>query len=160
MVKKSLASGVGVAAALVMVFGSGSASGKPIEWLNGKTYAKAQELVPGMLKIAAREGSYLPTEECVIFGAQTSGNMYAVNLNCNAPSAFGGHPGNSLATPEGRKAYGYRKEAARLSADYEKANAAGKEPACGQSDGVRKYCFNICTFSGECSDELAQYLGL
>ena len=159
--RKSLASGVGVAAALVVVFGSGSASA--VNEFNGQTYGKAKERVSswgGTLIISTREGSYLPTEQCLIVGTRSSGQSggkYLVDLNCNAPTAQSGHPGNSAATTEGQKAKALRDTSIRLSENYASAVAAGKPPFC---DDHVTYCQKQCQASGVCSDELLESLGL
>lgn len=170
--RKSLAGGVCAAAAFVVVFGSGSASG--IGEYNGMTYGKAVESASswgGTITIATREGSYLPTDQCMIVGTRKAGFLdssgrsqggyrYLVDLNCNDTTAMNGHPGNSLATPEGQKAFKLSKQGTALSEQYDKEVADGKPPACGQSEGTMKWCADVCQRSGSCSSELTDYLGM
>lgn len=171
-VKKSLASGFGAATALVIAFGSGLASADN-EFV-GKTYGKAAEQIQSWgatAVISSREGSYLPTEECVIVrsrkanfldssGNSQGGTKFLLDLNCNDSSALRGHPGNSVATPEGKKIQMMMEDAKAYSDNYERAIAAGKTPVCLKNDNSVQYCVTVCTKTGACSEELAQALGL
>ena len=167
--KKSLARGVGVlgsAAALVAVFGSGSASA--VNEYAGQTYEEAASSISdwGTPVIASRVGSYLPTEQCMVTGSRaanfldSSGNgrsgTVLLDLNCNDTSAFNGHPGNSVATPEGRQVKEFRDAAVRINNDFAKATAAGQTSFCEEE---ADYCQKVCEESGTCSAELLDYLG-
>lgn len=150
--KKYVATGVGVAAALVMVFGSGVAKGEPVDWLNGMTYEKAKETASyTTLKIVSRQGSYLPTEKCLVFGAQTYSGGYAVNLNCNdAYAGTTGHPGGSAATPEGN-------EANKVLGFIEVWNK-GNIDSCIKDAASAQWCLGQCDKYGTCStDTLAAF---
>lgn len=163
--KKSLVGGVGVAAALVMVFGSGTANANPYDQFAGKTYAQVQEWTNGQAKIASRVGEYLPTEECIVTGSRrmsTGGGVtLVVDLNCNDPKSAGGdgndHAGNSVMSPAGKAVAEWKDRAVRLNSNYEKSVAAGKTPAC---ESNFEYCVKVCQESGACSAELSEYLGL
>lgn len=168
--KKSLASGVGIAAALVAFFGSGSAGA--INEYVGMTYEKAAASISnwGTPVIASREGSYLPTDQCMVVGSKmasfldSSGNKQGgkvlLDINCNDTTALDGHPGNSVVTPAGQDALKWRQRAKELSADYEKATAAGKTPACAKGPDYVEWCTKVCKLSGTCSADLAESLGL
>ena len=159
--RKSLASGFGVAAALVVVLGSGTA-GAVNEYV-GLTYGDAAAQIArnsgGRAKavISTREGSYLPTDQCMIIGSRTSNGNVLMDLNCNDVAA-GAHPGNSTANPEAARIYQLRKTATRISEDYADSVAAGKTPWCDEKKA--SYCLKVCNaVSGYCSDELEEYLG-
>jgi len=169
-VKRSLAQAAVFVVALVMLLGSGVASANPYDPYVGQTYAKVAEATRGRAVIASRVGSYLPTEKCIITGSRRTGfkdssgkgsTTLLVDLNCNDPGAAGGdgsdHPGNSVASPAGKKMADLKDRAARLSTNYANAVKAGKPPACEKSfDG----CKRICEQTGACSAELNSYLGL
>ncbi len=163
--KKSLSSGVGVAAALALVFGSGLA-GANNEY-KGMTYEKAQQSITsngGSIVISSREGSYLPTERCIIIGSRRanfldtsgrrSGYTVLVDLNCNDVVA-GEHPGNSAQSQDGKKAADERRIAKFISKDYADSLASGKESWCHQHLNACKY---HCDLSGTCSGEVIDYL--
>lgn len=161
--KKSLVGVVGVAAALMMVFGA-SANANPYDAYAGRTYAQVQEATNGQAKIGTRVGQYLPTEECIVTGSRrlsAGGNTFLVDLNCNDPKSAGGdgndHAGNSAMSPAGRKMLALKEQAVSVSENYETFVAAGKSPWC-----ERNYdsCVRICEQSGACSDELLQFLGV
>jgi hypothetical protein len=158
-VKKSLASGVGVAAALVVVFGSGSAGA--INEYVGQTYEKAAASISnygGTAVIATRIGEYLPTEQCIVSGSHNSNGKVLLDLNCNDTYAGKtGHSGNSAATPEGQQALKWIQRARAISEDYAKATADGTDSYCATD---ANWCTRICQQSGTCSSELSQFLGL
>jgi len=167
-VRQSVIGGVGVAAALALFIGSGTANA--VNEYKGMTYEKAASQINaggGTVVIATRDGSYLPTEKCIVTASRkakaldgsgrSQGVRFLLDLNCNATSAQSGHPGNSLATPEGVKAKQMRDLADAYSVDYAKAVAAGKNPSCANKV---KWCQRVCTTSDACSAELSQYLGL
>ncbi len=171
-VKKSLASGVCVLAALVLPFGSGSAGANPYDPYAGQTYDKASQSISssgGTVVIASREGSYLPTEKCVVTGSRNAGfrdssgnsqgNKVLLDLNCNDTSALNGHPGNSVATPEGKTVLQARETAKSLNEDYAASAAAGKQSYCElNADNCRSFCQS--RGAGLCSAELLQALSL
>jgi len=168
-VRKSIASGVGVAAALAVVFGA-SANANPYDQFAGQTYAKVQESTNGKAKIASRVGEYLATEDCIVTGSRRLGFLDSsgggnttimVDLNCNDPRSAGGdgndHAGNSVMSPAGKRIAELKDRSARLSQNYEKAVAAGKSPTCEQYFDA---CVKICQQSDTCSSELLEYLGI
>jgi hypothetical protein len=162
-VRKSLASGVGVAAALVVVFGSGNSSADG-EY-NGQTYAKVAESFKsfnGTLIIATRVGSYLPTEQCIVVGSRkTPGSApgWLLDLNCNDTSALNGHPGNSMTTASAQKVHQIQATAKNINRDFAKSTAAGKPSWCEEHlESCQKFCAN--NGAEYCSDEVKQFLGV
>jgi hypothetical protein len=159
-VKRFIAGGIGGAAALMVMLGTGSAHAN--DEYAGMTYAQAMEYINGYggaSVIGTREGSYLPTEECIVISNRKQNGKVLFNLNCNDTSALNGHPGNSVASPEGKKALQARDTAKSLNEDYAAATAAGKQSYCEQN---AESCASFCQTSGEglCSQELMQALGL
>lgn len=139
MVNKTLARGaavVGGVAALVVGFGSGSASA--VNEYKGMTYADAANQISsfgGTVVIATREGSFLPTNRCIVVGSRSTsflnssgrnpGSMVMLDLNCNYMFALPGVPGNSVASPEGR--------AARAAAEQQAAEQQAQAQAAAQA---------------------------
>ena len=168
--KKSLARGVGVAAALVAVCGSGVASAN--NEYKGQTYEKAAGSISkwGTPVISSRVGSYLPTEKCIVTGSRKGdflnssgkrqGGIVLLDLNCNATTAASGHPGNSAATPEGKQAALWISRANTINENFAKATAAGQTPTCAKDDKYIRFCTRICQESGKCSPEVLDFLGL
>ncbi len=167
--KKILAGAVSGAAALSVIFGAGPAVAD--NEYKGQTYAQVQERTRNRAVISSRTGSYLPTEECIVTGNRrasfldSSGNASAkilVDLNCNDLSTPGGdgldHPGNSAASPEGRRVVQLKERSAQLSRNYSQAVKAGKSPVC--EGAAYPDCQRICQQSRACSTELETYLGL
>ena len=165
--RKSLSSGIGVAAAVAFLSSAGLADAN--NEYKGLTYAKAQESITssgGSIVISSREGSYLSTENCIVIGSRRanfldtsgrkSGYTVLVDLNCNDVVA-GGHPGNSAASADGKQAAKVRKYAAQVNKDYEESLAAGKPSYCETHNSGCKW---ICEQSGQCSSELLQFLGM
>ena len=56
--------------------------------------------------------------------------MLLINLSCNDTSAFNAHPGNSVATPEGRQVANLREEGRSIGENFAAATAAGVAPTC------------------------------
>jgi hypothetical protein len=161
-VKKILAGVVGGAAALAVIFGAGSAVAD--NEYKGRTYAQVQESTNNRAVISSRVGSYLPTEECIVTGNRratdgTGSAKILVDLNCNDTSALNGHPGNSVASPAGKKALEDRERADNLSKNYARAIEAGTTPNCLSNEGAIRYCINLCNQSKTCSVELLEALG-
>ncbi|WP_313672961.1 hypothetical protein [Mycolicibacterium sp.] len=168
--KKRLAQGVGVAAVLVSVCGSGVAGA--VNEYKGLTYEKAAASISrgGTPVIASRIGSYLPTEKCIVTGSRTGGfldssgnsrrGIVLLDLNCNAPAAASGHPGNSAATPEGKDAMKWISRANNINKDFAKAAETGAQPICAKDDTYRNFCIRICETSGKCSGDVLDFLGL
>jgi hypothetical protein len=145
-------------AALVILFGSGSA-GAYNDYV-GRTYEQAATSIKNRGKyavIATRQGSYLPTEKCVVVGDRYQGNNVLLDLNCNDVVATPGHPGNSVASPTGSRAQLMRDRANRFSENYAKAVAAGEQPYCGKEPA---WCQAVCKESDKCSPELLKFLGM
>lgn len=120
------AGAVGAAAVSLLTFGAGTAAA--INEYAGQTYADATQAISSAGQtavIASREGSYLPTDQCMVTGSRSAnfldssgvngGGRVLLYLNCNDTYAHDGHPGNSLGSPEGR--------AAKADADAKQAEA-------------------------------------
>ena len=157
--KKTLVSGVGCAAVLVALFGSGSAAANPWDDYAGQTYEEAASSISdwGTPVIATRVGSYLPTEQCMVTGSRSANGTMLLDLYCNDTSAFNGHPGNSVATPEGKNVKLMRDSGTSYSEQYAKAVAEGQDFWCGEEV---EWCQKVCTEGGTCSAELTEFLGL
>ena len=84
------------------------------------------------------------------------GGTVLLDLNCNDTSAFNGHPGNSVATPEGRQLKASRDTGVKINNDFTEATAAGQTSWCEENADD---CKRICEESGTCSAELLDYLG-
>ncbi len=158
--KRFIAGGISGAAALMVTFGTGSANA--INEYAGMTYEKAVAQIQsygGTAVIATREGSYLPTEKCIVSSSRSQGGKALLNLDCNDTSALNGHPGNSVVTPEGKKALQIRQTAKSLNEDYAAAAAAGQESYCEKN---AENCIGFCEGQGVglCSQELMEALGL
>ena len=152
--RKILASVFGGAALFAAICGAAPANAG----YEGLTYAQAVEYMSahgGTAIIATREGSYLPTEQCIIVRSRDSGSKTYLDLNCN-DIVSGEHPGNSVATPAGAKAKTLRTQSENISKDYAKAIDSGKSPWC---DNYMSYCKSVCKQSGTCSSELLEYIG-
>lgn len=172
--KRRLVSGISTAAALMAMFGPGLAGAN--NELNGMTYAKAQEKVSSfgnIISIATKTGSYLAMDDCMVVGTRKadfldssgrkpSNTTWLVDLNCNDLSALNGHPGNSAASPEGKKVQVAVRQSYTISKDYAKATAAGTTPVCFRDDGggSTRWCVQVCTTSKSCSPELNAALGI
>lgn len=161
--KKSLASGVGVAAALMVMVGAGSANANPYDSFAGQTYAAASESISGWggtVVIASREGSYLPTDECMVTGSRNSSGRVLLDLDCNDTYAGKtGHPGNSAATPAGQAALKVRQSAKSLNDDFAAATEQGSQSYCEQN---ADNCIGFCQGEGAglCSSDLMAFLGI
>ena len=159
--KKSLASGVGVAAALVVVVGSGLA-GATNDYV-GQTYEQASSSINGWggtPVIATREGSFLPTEQCIVTGSRSSTHGTLLDLDCNDTYAGKtGHPGGSAVTPSGQAALKVRQTAKSLNEDFATATAQGSKSYCEEN---AQNCADFCQGDGAglCSPELMQFMGL
>jgi hypothetical protein len=165
-VRKFLSGGIGATVAVAFLFSAGPANA--INEYQGLTYEKASDSITsngGAIKIASRQGSYLPTENCVITGSrranfldasgQSSGYTVLVDLNCNDVVA-GERPGVSAASEEGRQVASYRRVAKYISKDYADAVAAGKESWC---ELHLRACEYNCKQAGTCSSEVMEFLG-
>jgi hypothetical protein len=167
--KKAIAGGVGVAAALMVVFGSGSASA--VNEYAGQTYDKATQAISSAGQtavIATKEGSYLPLAQCEVVGSRTAsfldssgqkqGGKVLLDLNCNDTSALNGHPGNSVTTPEGGKVHQTQNTAKQINQNYADATAAGQKSWCELNSSD---CAQFCNNAGQglCSPEVMQLLG-
>ncbi len=161
--KKTLARGVVVAAALVLVFGSGS-GGANIGY-DGLTYEDASSRIKasgGTSVISSRVGSYLPTEKCIVKGSRysssPSGRSILLDLYCNDASALKGHPGNSVATPQGKRDLYAKNTSTFINDDFVKTTAAGEQSWCEKNfDNCKRFC--TTTGLDWCSAEVLQLIG-
>lgn len=157
--RKSLAGGFCIVAALVLALGSGSAQAG----FEGQTYGEAAATITSWGAtpvIAARNGSYLPTDQCIVIRSYKSpqdGGKMLLDLNCNEIAAVYGHPGNSATSSQGKAVQARRDSAARISSNYAQAVAAGQQPYCASDvEG----CINVCEAARSCSEELVEFLGM
>lgn len=99
----------------VVLAGAGVASASPS--VVGMTFDKAQEAVEDAgltAEVSTTTGAALPQSECIVvnqvvraavtFGREYTPTKMLLSLNCNATLATAGHPGNSVASPEGHEA--------------------------------------------------------
>lgn len=167
--RRSLAGGVVVAAAITVAFGSGSASAT--NEYAGQTYDKASQAISSAGQtavIATKEGSYLPLDQCEVVGSRTAsflnssgqkqGGKVLLDLNCNDTSALNGHPGNSVVTAEGKKVQQIQTTAKQINQNFAEATAAGQKSWCEDNSSD---CSQFCNNAGKglCSDEVMQLLG-
>lgn len=158
---KSMTGVFGVAGALIVAFGSGSATANPYDAYSGQTYADAAAAISsggGTAKIATKEGSYLPIDQCVVSGSRVINSVVMLDLDCNDTSALNGHPGNSVTTPEGKKVQQTQQTAQDISENFAEATAAGQKSWCEENASD---CWSFCNEAaqGLCSDEVMQFLG-
>ena len=120
----------------------------------GMTYADAKSRIASMHQkavIATVSGDQVATDDCIVVSSMNSMFLDAsgegpdkevlVNLNCTAPVAAPGKPGNSAASPEGRKALKERQAAHNIS----------KNPAwCNEDPKRLEACKQICDRTGLC----------
>ena len=133
------AGAVGTAAVSMAFFGSGIAAADDYA---GQTYADASSApseAGQTVVIAARVGSKLPDDECIVTRSQTApfasandGLHYADTvqfyLNCNGDHATATSPGASVASPEGREAKAAADEAAAQQSEEAELAAIGETP--------------------------------
>jgi hypothetical protein len=109
-----LGSSLLIAAALALAT-TGVASAAPS--VVGMTYDKAQAAAKGAgvaTEVSTSTGTELAQGDCIVvnqvmraavtFGQQNTPTKMLLSLNCNAPLASAGHPGNSAGSPEGQAA--------------------------------------------------------
>jgi hypothetical protein len=83
----------------------------------GMTYEKAQASAKSAgvaTEVSTSTGTELAQSDCIVvnqvmraainFGRQNTPSTMLLSLNCNAPVASPGHPGNSAGSPEGQAA--------------------------------------------------------
>jgi hypothetical protein len=137
-VKKLIAIGAGsavaAAAASAILFGAGAAVAAPD--VVGDKYSDAEEAIKdagGKAVIAARVGSTLETDDCIVTNAwdseflriDDSGSQVSVALNCAGDYATATNPGASIQNPLGREAKAAAdEEAAEEAADAEEQQLA------------------------------------
>lgn len=155
--KKLIAKGFGVvvlavATASGAMVGAGAAAADP---LVGRTYEDASSRISewnANAVIATVSGNQLPMDKCIVTswnrGVATNaltgrtGNKVLLNLNCNEKVAQAGVPGNSAATPEGKRA----------KADIRNAKAINARPErCQRSEELLTWCKRVCERTGLCS---------
>lgn len=136
------ATSAGGAAALLAVFGTGSAAA--INEYAGQTYADAASAISEAGQtpvISSKIGSFLPTEKCIVEGSHngsfldSSGNSTGkvlLDLNCNYMFALPGVPGNSHASPEGKAAY---EDALQKAQEAQEQEQAAADQAAAENQG-------------------------
>ena len=122
----------------------------------GKTYAEASAKLSDngySAVISSVVGDQLATDDCIVLSSRKAsyaetdnfdhGKNYLLALNCSAPLAHGGQPGNSLASPQGRKEKAIEERAARYNA---------KPETCTKNlESCKKFCDS---YEGRCSDDV------
>ncbi|MGY4709490.1 hypothetical protein ACXDF8_08055 [Mycolicibacterium sp. CBM1] len=129
--------------------------------LSGQTYASAAARIQSWgskAVISSVMGGQLAIDDCIVTGSNKATFLNAsgrkqdsailLDLNCAAPLAGPGKPGNSAASPQGRKV---KKELKSL-AWY------NKDPQ--HCDSSMTWCQTLCDkYPDSCSVELQQYIG-
>ena len=153
--KRHLRAGV-IAVGMLVAFAAIGTGTAYADAYAGKTYAEASS------KLAAKGytpvistvvGDQLATDDCIVTSSRKPtyastdnfdhGKDYLLSLNCSATLAHGGQPGNSLASPQGRKEKAVEERAAKINSKPE--NCAANLEAC------QTFCNK---YAGKCSDEV------
>ena len=130
---------IAAASAAMGFFGTGVAAADDYA---GQTYADASSAASDAgqtVVIAARVGSRLPDDECIVTRSQTAPFASAIDgihvdsqvqfyLNCNGDHATATNPGASVASPEGREAKAAADEAAAQQSEEAELAAIGETP--------------------------------
>ena len=131
----------------------------------GQTYEKvAAKIISrnGTPVIRTVVGGELPTGQCIVTNAQKSKSKkrtWLLDLNCLNPVAGPGHPGNSVATAEGKVARERQRRAEKWDREVAAYLAGGtKVPWCGRTESHTTTCRNFCARHGVCSEEVLDYL--
>jgi hypothetical protein len=126
------------------------------------TYEKAANSINnwGKAVVATRIGEYLPTAECIVTASRTVEARVLLDIDCNAESAQMGRPGDSVATPAGKKFKELLNSAKVFSEDYAYKTKNGKTPSCFRDEKTTNFCVTLCTKTDACSGELVEALGL
>jgi hypothetical protein len=149
------------AAGLVALISAGGANASGPD-LSGQTYATASKSITGWgwkAEIATVVGSQLATDDCLVTSSRKStfldssgksqGLVMLLDLNCNAPLAAPGRPGNSAASPAGQVV---KKELGILA-----WFAKSPEENCGGIHAA--YCKQLCEkYADSCTPELQDYV--
>lgn len=146
-VRKLIVFGAGALMALTLV-SPGSAVAAPD--VVGMTYDEAASAIQRQRAtpvVAARYGSQLEQEKCIVtnawdgsFSRAAEGfgsgrNEVMVTLNCNARVAAAGRPGNSATTPEGKS----------YKTVEHNANLINKNPeVCEEDASTQAFCVRFC----------------
>ena len=146
----AIAISVGVALA---AFGTATASADPYA---GQTYADASSKLSGKgytPVISTVVGDQLATDDCIVTSSRKPtfastdnfdhGKDYLLSLNCSAKLAHGGEPGNSLASPQGRKEKAVDERADKYNSKPERCAS--------NLDSCQSFCDK---YAGKCSDEV------
>lgn len=146
---------------MVAVFGNGVASAD----YTGQTYAQAAaNIEKSNLKavISSVVGDQLATDDCIVTSSRVSGFLDSsgqqsdrsilLSLNCNEAVAKAGTPGNSVATPQGKKAKKDQGDAEYFSTHPEWCLPGGK---------YRSPCKTICTKNSSlCTSDMLNAVAL
>lgn len=147
--------------AAVAVFGGGVASAD----YTGQTYAQAAaNISKSNLKpvISSVVGDQLATDDCIVTSSRVSGFLDSsgqqsdrsilLSLNCNELVAKAGTPGNSVATPQGKKAKKDQGDAEYFATNPEWCLPGGK---------YRSPCKTICTKNSSlCTSDMLKAIAL
>lgn len=157
--KKNIARGVGfvavgAATATMAVLGTGAANA---DALIGKTYEDALAKVADWNAtpvLSTVTGDQLALDSCIVASwtnssaidalGESTGRRVLLNLNCNAKVAAAGVPGNSAATPQGKKAKQDIAAVARINKNPDN---------CFKNDDNLANCKRICDRTGGCEVE-------
>lgn len=146
--------GVVVAVVLTAVtLGSGIASADP---LIGKRYSDAVSWISqrnGKPVVTTVSGSQLALDDCIVSSWTQGGfrnsrgrndrwNEFYLHLNCNKQLASAGHPGNSLASPDGKKRKKQEDWAASINEHPEQ---------CRRSEAAFENCRSFCERTKLCT---------
>ncbi|WP_163748644.1 hypothetical protein [Mycolicibacterium helvum] len=139
-------------------FGSGLAAAGPD--FSGMTYGQAVEKISSWgskAVIASVVGDQLAMNDCVVTSGSKATNLdssgrsrgseFLLHLNCNQALAAPGKPGNSVATPEGRKVH---KDMVAIAYINEHPD---------NCDSAVSWCQSLCDkYPGSCSNDLLNHL--
>ncbi|MCX2934729.1 hypothetical protein ORI20_31165 [Mycobacterium sp. CVI_P3] len=171
--RKSVVKGMCLVASVVFaagIFGVGVASAGTR--FAGQTYAKAAAKLQseGLTPVIATViGGGLAIDDCIVAhsyrpmtvnqrGRRVGKGTFLLDLNCNRAVAAPGKPGNSVMSPEGKRAKALETRAEGMYKNITTALANGKVPGCGTSAAKATECKSFCDRSGLCPDEVLKYL--
>jgi hypothetical protein len=148
--------GVVTLAIFITLLGSSTGTATADGLFVGQTYEKASATLTekGLTPvISSVVGDQLPTDQCIVTSSRKPtyavtdnfdhGKEYMLAINCSALVAHGGQPGNSAASPQGRKERAAEKKAARYNAKPELCTS--------NLEGCKYFCDQNV---GKCSDEI------
>ncbi|PND56415.1 hypothetical protein CRM90_17595 [Mycobacterium sp. ENV421] len=164
------ASSVALVIGAVGIVGGGAAAAN--SEYNGMTYEKASNAARSndyTAVISTVIGSELPTDQCIVTNASRSITLNSTgrrahsgtmlfDLNCNLAVAQPGKSGNSVVTPQGKKAKSILDDANLINTNVEKSLAKGATPFCGRDAAHLANCVDFCNAHELCSRQALDYL--